>query len=252
MSSSECLSDKSGDTESEPEFVTATGSANDNQTSSEESNLDEKVEEEHDVVAQDDETTSDSGRDEYEEEMRKKSSVKKRKCKKKKRTKKKEKTDHFANTSESSSDSEKQNNTDEEDYSDEEHVLLVTSIANLRRRESMKLKPLRVRSKEAPIIKEKVRKEEKNPTLLNMDKTKEMIQQQMQKDERKIQDRNPKRQLISEEKWSEGTNWNDLVQEGAERELVYLAEEEMKVKEREPETDKALRIMVPGTKVINL
>ena len=72
----------------------------------------------------------------------------------------------------------------------------------------------------------------------------------MQKDERKIQDRNPKRQLISEEKWSEGTNWNDLVQEGAERELVYLAEEERKVKERESETDKALRIMVQGTEVI--
>ena len=113
--------------------------------------------------------------------------------------KKKEKTDHFANTSESSSESEKQNNTDEEDYSDEEHVLLVTSIANLRWRESMKLKPLRVRSKEAPIIKEKVSKEEKNPTLLNLDKTKEMIQQEMQKGERKIQDRNPKRKLISED-----------------------------------------------------
>ena len=79
LSSSECLSDKSGDTESEPEFVTATGSASNNQTSSEESNLDEKVEEEHDEITQNDETPSDSGRDEYEEEMRKKSSVKKRK-----------------------------------------------------------------------------------------------------------------------------------------------------------------------------
>ena len=65
----------------------------------------------------------------------------------------------------------------------------------------MKLKPFRVRSKEAPIIKEKVRKEEKNPTLLNLNKTKEMIQKEMQKDERKIQDRNPKRKLISEEKY---------------------------------------------------
>jgi len=37
----------------------------------------------------------------------------------------------------------------------------VTSIANLRRRESMRLKPLQARSKEAPIIKEKDKKEEK-------------------------------------------------------------------------------------------
>ena len=44
--------------------------------------------------------------------------------------------------------------TDEEDYSDENHVLLVTSIANLRRRENMRLKPLRTKSKEAPTIKE--------------------------------------------------------------------------------------------------
>ena len=69
----------------------------------------------------------------------------------------------------------------------------------------------------------------------------------MLKDERKMQDRNPLKKLISEEKWSEGTNWSDLVQEGAEREQVCLMEEERKVQEEIIDTEKALRIMVPGT-----
>ena len=72
----------------------------------------------------------------------------------------------------------------------------------------------------------------------------------MLKDERKIQDRNPKKKLISKEKWSKGTNWSDLIQEGAEREQVCLMEEERKVQEGITDADKALRIMVPGTEVI--
>ena len=104
----------------------------------------------------------------------------------------------------------------------------------------MSLKPLRDRSKEAPIIKEKEKKEEKNQTLLSLNKTKEIIHEQMLKDERKMQDRNPKKKLISEEKWSEGTNWSDLVQEGAEREQVCLMEEERKVQEEIIDTHKAL------------
>ena len=96
--------------------------------------------------------------------------------------------------------------TDEEDYSDENHVLLVTSIANLRRRENMRLKPLRTKSKEAPTIKEDTKMKEKNPDFWNLDTTKKVIQEHMERDERKIQDRDPKRKLISEEKWSEGTN----------------------------------------------
>ena len=129
---------------------------------------------------------------------------------------------------------------DEEEFSDDEHVFLVTSIANLRRRESMSLKPLRVKSKEAPIIREKEKKEEKNQTLLSLSKTKEIIHEQMLKDERKMQDRNPKKKLIFEEKWSEGTNWSDLVREGAEREQVCLMEEERKVQEGITDTNKAL------------
>ena len=56
--------------------------------------------------------------------------------------------------------------------------------------------------------------------------------------------------MISEEKWSEGTNWSDLVREGAEREQVCLIEEERKVQEEMIDTYKAMRIMVPGTEII--
>ena len=72
----------------------------------------------------------------------------------------------------------------------------------------------------------------------------------MERDERKIQDRDPKRKSISEEKWSEGTNWRDLVKEGAEREKVFITKREEEEKEREVMADKALQIMVPGTEAI--
>ena len=93
-------------------------------------------------------------------------------------------------------------------------------MANLRRRESMNLQPLRTKSKEAPRMRERRKSEENNQPLLGLEETKEMIQKQMMKDERKIKTRNSKKQLISEEKWSEGTNWSDLVREGEEREQV--------------------------------
>ena len=72
----------------------------------------------------------------------------------------------------------------------------------------------------------------------------------MERDERKIQDRDPKRKLMSEEKWSEGTNWSDLVKEGAERERVFITKREKEEKEREIMADRALQIMVPGTEAI--
>ena len=56
--------------------------------------------------------------------------------------------------------------------------------------------------------------------------------------------------MISEEKWSEGTNWSDLVREGEEREQVCLIEEESRIQEEMVNTDKAMRIMVPGTEAI--
>ena len=72
----------------------------------------------------------------------------------------------------------------------------------------------------------------------------------MERDERKIQNRDSKKKLISEEKWGEGTNWNELVKGGAERENVFMAKGEKEEKEREAMADKALQIMVPGTEVL--
>ena len=103
------------------------------------------------------------------------------------------------------------NYTDNEDYSDDDHILLVTSVANLRRRENMKLKPLRTKSKKAPIFKEDSEKNERDPTFWNLNIAKKVIQEYMERDERKIQSRDPKRKVISEEKWSEGNNWNEIV-----------------------------------------
>ena len=63
------------------------------------------------------------------------------------------------------------NYTDNEDYSDEDHTLLVTSVANLRRRENMKLKPLLTKSKKASTFKDDSEKKEKDPTFWNLNKT---------------------------------------------------------------------------------
>ena len=111
---------------------------------------------------------------------------------------KKERSDNQSNTSGNSSSSERGISTEEEEFSDNEHVLLVTSVANLRRRESMNLQPLRTKSKDAPRITEKKKIEEDNQPLLGLKETREIIHNQMMKDERKIQNRNPKKQLISE------------------------------------------------------
>ena len=170
--SSESFSDKIGDTESEAEFVTA--SASNNQISSEESDLEGKYPKRtYGNIIQNDNVTTESGEDESEVELIKRSSKGKHRCKRKKKRKRKERSDNQSNTSENLSSSEREISTEEEEFSDDEHVFLVTSIANLRRRESMSLQPLRVKSKEAPIIREKKRNEEKNQTLLSMSETKE-------------------------------------------------------------------------------
>ena len=153
-SDSETFSDKSRDTESEAEFVTATGSERE-----EENGVKRSVE-----SKQSEETTSSSGEEDIEIEKRKRTAIRKRKNRKKRILKEKEELDHLSSTNESSTESMNLNSTDDEDYSDEDHVLLVTSIANLRRRENMKLKPLRTKSKKAPTFKEDTEKEEKNPT----------------------------------------------------------------------------------------
>ena len=45
--------------------------------------------------------------------------------------------------------------TTEDDYSDDDHVYLISSVANLRRRELMNLKPMRTKSKKTPKIRVK-------------------------------------------------------------------------------------------------
>ena len=70
----------------------------------------------------------------------------------------------------------------------------------------MNLQPLRTKSKEAPKLKERKRTKRNDQPLLGLDETKEMQQKQLMEDERKIKTRNAKKQLISEEKWSQGTN----------------------------------------------
>ena len=94
--------------------------------------------------------------------------------------------DWSSSSDESSTESVDLNYTDNEDYSDEDHILLVTSVANLRRRENMKFKPLRTKSKKAPIFKDDSEKKERDPTFWNLNKTKEVIQEYMERDERKI------------------------------------------------------------------
>ena len=66
------------------------------------------------------------------------------------------------------------------------------------------------------------------------------------RDERKIKRRNPKRHVVSEEKWGEGTTWNDILQEGREREKEMTLEER-KAKD-EQKYDKAMALQIPGTK----
>ena len=87
-SSSESLSDKSGETESEAEFVTA--SASNNQVSSEESDLERKcTKRTYEDILQSNDVTTESGEDESEVELTKQSSKGRHRCKRKKTRKRK-------------------------------------------------------------------------------------------------------------------------------------------------------------------
>ena len=66
----------------------------------------------------------------------------------------------------------------------------------------------------------------------------------------KVKFRNPRKQLFSEEKWSEGTNWVEIVCEGEKREMESLIEEEGQPQPEVINIDKAMMLMVPGTKPI--
>ena len=107
---------------------------------------------------------------------------------------KREKSDIQSNSSGNTSSSEREISTEGEEFSNDEHAILITSFANLRRREIMNLQPLRTKSKEAPRMKERRKSEKDDQPLLGLEETKEMIQKQLMKDERKIKTRNLKKQ----------------------------------------------------------
>ena len=78
-----------------------------------------------------------------------------------------------------------------------------------------------------------------------------MIRKKLLEDERKVKVRNPKKQLVSEEKWSEEKNWLvEIVREGEEREKESPIEEEGKPQPEVINVDKAMMLMVPGTRPI--
>ena len=83
--------------------------------------------------------------------------------------------------------------------------------------------------------------------LIVLEETKDMIGKKLQEDERRIKVRNPKKQMVSEEKWSEGTSWMEIIQEGEKREKEVELEEEGKSQPRILNVDKALLLMIPGT-----
>ena len=69
----------------------------------------------------------------------------------------------------------------------------------------MKLKPMRTRRKVSPTMIERKPYADLNQPLITLEETKEMIRERLLQDERMIRVRNPKKQVVSEEKWSEGT-----------------------------------------------
>ena len=136
--------------------------------------------------------------------------------------------------------------TTEDDYSDEDHVYLISSVANLRRREIMNLKPLRTQSKRTPKVRGRPPNVREGCPTISLEDTKKIIGDNLLRDERKIKYRNPKRHVLSEEKWGEGTTWNDILQEGKERENEATLE---KIKSKDKiKVDKDMALQIPGTK----
>ena len=130
--------------------------------------------------------------------------------------------------------------TTEDDYSDDEHVFLVSSVANLRRRELMNLGPMKMKNKIMHKPRIAPSKDKDKSPLLSLSATKEVIEQNLRMDERNVKLRNPKRHPLSEEKWGEGTTWEEIIKEGKDR------EKELTLKRPEPE--KAMILQVPGSK----
>ena len=82
----------------------------------------------------------------------------------------------------------------------------------------MNIKHLRTQSKRTPRVKGKPPDVKEVCPIISLEETKKLIGDNLLRDERKIKGRNPKRHVVSEEKWGEGTTWNDILQEGREKE----------------------------------
>ena len=109
----------------------------------------------------------------------------------------------MSESSDGLSDSDTGNDEDsEEDFIDEDHLFLVSSVANLCRREIMQLKPLRTKNKKTPRMIGKSLDINVNQPIISLEETKRIINDNLLRDERKIKIRNQKRHIISEEKWA--------------------------------------------------
>ena len=102
----------------------------------------------------------------------------------------------------------------------------------------MNLKPLRTQSKKTPRVRGRPPNVRERCPTISLEDTKRIIGDNLLRDERKIKYRNPKRHVISEEKSGEGTTWNNIWQEGREREKEVTLEKR-KFKD-EIEYDKAM------------
>ena len=81
---------------------------------------------------------------------------------------------------------------------------------------------------------------------MSLKDTKKIIEDNLLCDERNLKHRNPKRHVLSEEKWGEGSTWNDILREGKEREKETTLEKmKSKIGSR---FDKAMALQIPGTK----
>ena len=105
----------------------------------------------------------------------------------------------------------------EDDYSDDDHVFLVSSVANLRRRELMNLAPMKTKSKKTHKPRVTPLKSMDKDPVLSLKATKEIIEENLKLNERNLKLRSPKRHLLSKEKWGEGSTWDDIVSEGKDR-----------------------------------
>ena len=80
------------------------------------------------------------------------------------------------------------------------------------------MKPMRTKSKKTPKIRVKPLSGIERVPVMSLKDTKKIIDDNLQLDERNLKLRNPKRHVLSEEKWGEGSTWNDITCEGKERE----------------------------------